>query len=185
MLEAVTITRLDDATAARLRAAPFTYDAVGATVDADDLPQAPGMHAFERSATLRRRDLDGAAADLLSWQVQARSGLRVAASETPLREGTVVLLRLGPGPLALRIPCRVVAVIDEPERKGFVYGTLPGHPESGEERFVVERRPDGVLVLTVGAFSRPATRLARAGGPAGRAFQRFMTGRYLRALDRT
>ncbi|WP_370288300.1 DUF1990 family protein [Nocardioides sp.] len=191
------VTTLDDATTARLREAPFTYEAVGALAatpapalvdDArpprtSDLPHLPGFHSFERSAQLRRRDFDGAAADLLGWKVQAGAGLRVAASESPLREGTVVLLRLGPGPLALRIPCRVVAVIDEPDRRGFVYGTLPGHPERGEERFVLERSPDGTITFHVAAFSRPATALARLGGPAGRAFQRFMTTRYLRALD--
>ena len=30
----------------------------------------------------------------------------------------------------LRAPCRVVYVIDEPDVRGFAYGTLPGHPES-------------------------------------------------------
>ncbi|SIP67631.1 hypothetical protein BN9982_740001 [Mycobacterium tuberculosis] len=39
----------------------------------------------------------------------------------------------------LRAPCRVVYVIDEPDVRGFGYGTLPGHPVSGEERR--ERRP--------------------------------------------
>jgi uncharacterized protein (UPF0548 family) len=43
--------------------------------------------------------------------------------------GTDVLAHLGP----IRVPCRVVYVLDEPERRGFAYGTLPGHPESGEE----------------------------------------------------
>jgi uncharacterized protein (UPF0548 family) len=34
----------------------------------------------------------------------------------------------------------------------------------------------------VTAFSAPASLLARAAGPAGRAIQRHITGRYLRAL---
>jgi uncharacterized protein (UPF0548 family) len=93
-------------------------------------------------------------------------------------------MRLGAGPVALRIPCRVVDVVDEPDRRGFVYGTLPGHPECGEESFVLERRPDGAIAFTVAAFSRPATLLARIGGPAARGMQRFMTGRYLAAPDR-
>ena len=44
----------------------------------------------------------------------------------------------GPG----RRPCRVVYVVDEPDRRGFAYGTLPGHPESGEELFLVRYDPD-------------------------------------------
>ncbi len=92
-------------------------------------------------------------------------------------------MTLGIGRAGLRIPCRVVAVIDEPDRQGFSYGTLPGHPECGEELFVVERQPDGTLEFVVTAFSRPASLLARAGGPATRWAQRAMTDRYLRALD--
>ncbi len=93
-------------------------------------------------------------------------------------------MRLGVGPACVSIPCRVVAVVDEARRRGFSYGTLPGHPESGEEQFVLEQRDDGRIDFTITAFSRPATLLARLAGPAGRAGQRLMTQRYLDALDR-
>ena len=39
--------------------------------------------------------------------------------------GSEVIVHLGP----VRAPCRVVYVVDEPDRRGFAYGTLPGHPE--------------------------------------------------------
>lgn len=68
-----------------------------------------------------------------------------------------------------------------PDRAGFAYGTLPGHPESGEEAFVVSRAPDGVR-FTITAFSRPATWLARLGGPVTLLGQEYFTRRYLRAL---
>lgn len=115
--------------------------------------------------------------------MQSGSGLRVGASDVPLVAGTVVLMRLGPGRASLRIPCRVVTVVDQRDRRGFAYGTLPGHPEIGEERFILERRADGSLELVITAFSRPASRLARLGGPASRLAQRWMTTRYLSALD--
>ena len=79
---------------------------------------------------------------------------------------------------------RAVDLIDQPDRKGFSYGTLPGHPEAGEERFVLDRRPDGSIQLSVGAVSRPATLAARMAGPLTRAAQAIATRRYLRALDR-
>lgn len=179
------MTALDAATADRLRSAPFTYPGVGSTADAVGAPEPPpGHRAFHHRAPLRRRDLDDAAAELLGWAMQTRSGLRVAASDDPVRPGTVAELRLGPGRLSLRIPVRVVTVIEEPDRRGFVYGTLPGHPESGEERFTVERLRDGTLVAAVAAFSRPATLLSRLGGPVTRLVQRLASARYLRALDR-
>lgn len=107
------------------------------------------------------------------------------AGEPPrVESGAVVEMRLGPPRLGVRIPCRVVQVVDEPHRGGFAYGTLPGHPETGEERFEVRRGPDGVVAFTVTAFSRPASALARAGGPLSRWVQGRMTERYLRAADR-
>ena len=63
-------------------------------------------------------------------------------------------------------------VIDEPDRRGFAYGTLRGHPESGE------------VLFTVRAFTRPGALLARATGPAGRVAQWLVAGWYLRGMRR-
>ncbi|WP_134767653.1 DUF1990 domain-containing protein [Nocardioides sp. 1609] len=163
-----------------LQAAPFTYAEVGASATG---PQA-GYHWLERTASLARRDFEEASRDLFEWRLHERSGLRVQASDSPLRQGTVVLMHLGLGPASIRIPCRVASVIAEPTRRGFAYGTLPGHPESGEESFVLDQDDSGTITLAITAFSKPASRLARLGGPLGRRVQHTMTTRYLRALDR-
>lgn len=169
---------LHPARADELRAAPLTYARSGPTTAAP-----AGFSRFSRSVALRRTDLDGAAADLLGWRVHERVGLVVRASG-PAAEGAVVEMRLGAGPVAVRIPCRVVDVVDGPDRRGFSYGTLPGHPECGEEQFLLERLPVGCLRFTVSAFSRPASPLARLGGPVTGLVQRRMTARYLAAPDR-
>lgn len=70
--------------------------------------------------------------------------------------------------------CRVVYVVDEPGRFGFAYGTLRGHAERGEERFLVERRTgaDGEEVwFDLLAFSRPGP-LARLATPLARGLQK-------------
>ena len=56
---------------------------------------------------------------------------------------------------------------------GFAYGTLPGHVESGEERFLVEwdRGDDGVW-YDILAFSRPNHILTRLGYPVVRRLQK-------------
>jgi uncharacterized protein (UPF0548 family) len=171
---------LTEVEAGSLRSAPFTY------VPVDDQGQAApsGFHTFTRTERLQRRDFDGAANDLFSWQLHERSGLRVWASDVPLRRDSVALMRLGAGRLGLRIPCRVVYVVDEPDRRGFAYGTLPGHPEAGQETFMLRRLKDGGIELTISAFSRPASPLAKLGGPIARLVQDIMTKRYLQALDR-
>jgi uncharacterized protein (UPF0548 family) len=177
----VAVSLLDSATAGALLQQPFTYAEVGQTRTAP--PR--NVHSFTRSAVLRAgTDFDTAARNLFGWQVQTRSGLRVATSALTVEPAAVVVMRLGVGPLAMRIPCRVVYVIDEPDQRGFAYGTLPGHPESGEEAFVLYREDGNRARLVITAFSRPATRLAKLGGPVTRQFQRIMTGRYLHALDR-
>lgn len=73
--------------------------------------------------------------------------------------------------------CRVVYAVDEsrgPVRRwGFAYGTLPGHAESGEERFQIEwDQTDGSVFYDILAFSRPHHLLARLGYPMTRRFQR-------------
>lgn len=77
-----------------------------------------------------------------------------------------IILRLGVGSLAVEAPVRVVYLVDEPHRKGFAYGTLPGHPESGEEAFVVELHDGGAVTFAITAFSRPPTSLAASEVPS-------------------
>ena len=107
-----------------------------------------------------------------------------APDGTPLLvAGDTVLLRIPIGPVRFTAPARVVYVVDEPNRVGFAYGTLPGHPEDGEEAFVVDRKGDGSVWITITAFSRPASRWWWAVYPALRVVQEFYTRRYLRALS--
>ena len=97
-----------------------------------------------------------------------------------MRPGDSALLKWALWPA--KIPARVVYVIDEPDRKGFAYGTLPGHPERGEESFIIERRPDESVWLTIRAFSRPSSAFFWAVSPALRMLQAIFTERYKRAL---
>lgn len=174
------VSLLDATAVAWLKEQPFTYAETGRTRG----PAPDGFHPFARSATLSPGvDFRSAARALLRWQVQARAGLVVAASVPTVEPDAVVLMRLGLGRFSIRIPCRVVYVIDEPAAQGFAYGTLPGHPESGEEAFVLRQEPDGAIRFEINAFSRPASRLAKLGGPASSRVQHLMTSRYLSTLD--
>jgi len=159
----------------------LTYDEVGAT--AGDMP--PGFHHVraERVIGHGRGDFERAVDALLAGEAQRRAGARVEMSETPLRAGTRVTMRLGVGILSFRIPCLVVWAERTATTGGFAYGTLPGHPERGEERFTVTLRPTNEVVFAIAAFSRPGRWFTRVGAPIGRAVQAWMTQRYLRALD--
>lgn len=171
--------QLDSDITARLRAAPFSYSEVGHT--AAELPS--GYTVVAETSIVTGVGFEAAAEALFGWKVQCRAGVRVAASSPRVQAGEVVMLGLGVGPVAVSAPCRVVYVVDDPLRQGFAYGTLPGHPESGEESFMLTSGADGRIAFTITAFSRAATRVARVGGPVSRVVQRRITRRYLRALD--
>ncbi|GAB3360859.1 DUF1990 family protein [Modestobacter lapidis] len=165
----------------QLADAPFTYAEVGATREG---PLPGGYDHVDRQEVVGsgRGAFDRAAAAVFRWGAQRGAGLRVLASGPASTPGTVVLMTAGLRRLGLDIPCRVVWVVDEPDRRGFGYGTLPGHPESGEESFVVSLRPDGEVSYALRAFSRRATRLARLGGPVSARVQSLALDRYVATI---
>nr|WP_231747634.1 DUF1990 domain-containing protein [Auraticoccus cholistanensis] len=142
-----------------------------------ELPVLPGWHALRQRRVLPADRWELAASTLLGWRMHLGAGVGVRTDADPLDVGTVAVLRIGP----LTAPVRVLAVERTADRVGFSYGTLPGHPEAGEEAFVLERGPQG-CTATVVALSRPASWLTRAGGPVARAAQRVAARRYLRVL---
>jgi uncharacterized protein (UPF0548 family) len=160
-----------------LAALQLTYRDVGAT--AGPLPD--GYHHVHKSAVIGRGRprFEDAAQKVMRWGMLRGAGVRVEASSEVAAVGSEVLVGLGP----LRAPCRVVYVIDETDRRGFAYGTLPGHPESGEELFSVryDAGTDEVYAEVV-AFSRHGTWWSRLGSPVTSLAQRIITSRYLTAL---
>lgn len=156
---------------------PLTYPEVGAT--ATTLPT--GYHHVQKSAVIgrgRQRFEDAAAAGM-RWGMLRGAGITVRATTEVAAVGSEVIVHLGP----VQAPCRVVYVVDEPDRRGFAYGTLPGHAESGEELFLVRYDPSTEDVFAdVTAFSRHATWWSRLASPFTSLVQNVVTTRYLRAL---
>jgi uncharacterized protein (UPF0548 family) len=160
-----------------LAALQLTYREVGAT--AGPLPD--GYHHVCKSAVIGhgRPRFDDAAINVMRWGMLRGAGVRVDATSEVATVGSEVLVGLGP----VRAPCRVVYLIEEVDRRGFAYGTLPGHPESGEELFAVRFDPaTGDVHAEVVAFSRHATWWSRLGSPVTALMQRVITSRYLTAL---
>ena len=159
----------------------FSYAEVGGT-RADTLPVGYRWVRRRQALGVGRPAFERAAAALIGWQMHRGAGLCVVASTPTAQPGAVVAMRLGLGPIGIPMACRVVYVVEESQRAGFAYGTLTGHPESGEESFVVDLDDSGAVHLTIRAFSRPANWLVRAGGPIPRAVQLLITEQYVRTL---
>src|SRR5262245_31908600 len=118
----------------------LTYPEVGATQS--DMPTdyrhvdihvrlGRGEEIFQRAATA-----------LCSFEVHRRAGLTVQSSQPNAEPGVLAALAFGRAYVYVIVPCRVVYVVNEPDRRGFAYGTLRGHPESGEEAFIINLSAD-------------------------------------------
>ncbi|MGW5386107.1 DUF1990 family protein [Nocardia sp. NPDC003963] len=162
----------------------FTYSEVGAT--RGELP--PGRHHLRvrREIARGRAEFQRLGEAVLGYRIQRGLGI-LRETQRPVAEpGADVTVVLGIGRFGLRAPCRVVYVLREPERIGFAYGTLPGHPESGEELFAVEYDPATDIVYgVITAFSSPAGWYTRLGGPLAVLAQRVAARAYLAVLRRT
>lgn len=127
--------------------------------------------------------LERIAGALLRWDLHREAGMVLAVSDARVRPGATVVDAASFGPVAVLAPCRVLSTVDEPDRRGFTYAALPGHPLAGEESFTVERDGQGVVVLRIRSRSRP---LGVAGlvPPLARAGQRLVNRRYAAAARR-
>jgi uncharacterized protein (UPF0548 family) len=152
----------------------FSYSAVGATATTP-----PDGYVVDRT---RIKLGDGetvfrsARAALEQWEQFRLGWVEAWSPETPIRSGEVVAVMGFAVGLWWLNSCRIVYVVDESgpiSRFGFAYGTLPGHVERGEERFMIEwNLEDNAVWFEILAFSRPNHFLARLGYPVVRLAQK-------------
>jgi uncharacterized protein (UPF0548 family) len=124
---------------------------------------------------------------LFAWRHFDVPWVELRGATEPAHEGQVVATLASIAGIWLLNPCRVVYTSqppDAPNVAAFAYGTLPGHVEIGEERFVVSIDPTTEAVhYEIEAFSRPASLWVRLGRPFARRMQRrfaLATGAALR-----
>jgi len=153
---------------------PFSYAAVGATART-----APAGFVVDRTRIKLGEGepvFHSARAALQRWEQFRLGWVEAWSPETPIQPGEVVAVMGWAIGLWWLNSCRIVYVVDESEpisRFGFAYGTLPGHVESGEERFLIEwDRADDSVWYDIMAFSRPNHILTRLGYPVVRRTQK-------------
>jgi uncharacterized protein (UPF0548 family) len=152
----------------------FTYHDVGATagvspagfsIDHTRVQLGVGGAVFQRG----KRALD-------RWEHFSLGWIEAWPADAPIHRGEVVaVVARAFGQWSVNAS-RIVYVVDQtgPTRRyGFAYGTLPGHVESGEERFIIEwDQATGTVWYDILAFSRPRHVLARIGYPLVRRLQK-------------
>ena len=148
----------------------FTYPDTGATaaivpasyvVDHTRLRLGTGEEVFRRAKI-----------GFQGWKQFDLGWLRAYPADTPIRlEEAVAVVAHKYGLWSLNA-ARIVYVVDEPRKFGFAYGTLPGHVERGEERFLIERTDDDTVWYDILAFSQPRHLLTKIGYPLVRRLQK-------------
>jgi uncharacterized protein (UPF0548 family) len=124
---------------------------------------------------------------VLSWEIKTRSGFAV---EPPLvagrsaRQGERYWLVARVGAIRVREPVEIVATISTHDRVALAYGTLNGHPVSGEEAFIVHRDDNGDVSLTLRSLTRAGRGRWRALFPLILIAQRVYRRRYQHAFRR-
>jgi len=142
----------------------FSYPAVGATAM---VPPSLGFNVDHARVLLGKgeRVFTAARMALERWDHFRLDWVEAAYPETSIRVGGVVAVVGRSFGIWCLNACRIVYVVDEDgpvKRFGFAYGTLPGHIEIGEERFLIEwDRQDDSVTYDILAFSRPHGVLAR------------------------
>jgi uncharacterized protein (UPF0548 family) len=160
---------------ARQAGASWSYDDLQATRDGSP-PRRKGWITDRHRVQLGagQAAFEAAAEAIRTWRMFPPEMTRVYWPTLEATPGTVVAVRYFARPFRVWMvfPARVVYTIDDevesergPARRfGFAYGTLPDHPERGEERFLVEwNRADDQVEYELLAYSRPAHWLARLG----------------------
>jgi uncharacterized protein (UPF0548 family) len=171
---------MSDGPIARLADLGLTYREVGAT--GTTLPD--GYRHIGRDVVVGRgaESFHAASRCLVSFDMHRGAGFAVEASADRAATGVDVLLSTGPSWARIEAPCRVIHAVEQPDRHGFTYGTLTGHPMRGEESFSVLLDDDERVRFVLIAFSAPSSLFAKLGGPLGRVVQDRIIDRYARTL---
>jgi uncharacterized protein (UPF0548 family) len=157
-----------------MQGAAANYEHQGAT--AGEMPA--GWRHDEQRAYLGRGDAcwQAAKGGLRSWRQFDLGWVRSHDDRVPLEQGALFgFVSRQVGVWAVNV-CRIVFVVDEPDRFGFAYGTVGSHVVRGEELFLLER--DTVtdeVTFTIRKFSLPAHWLVRLAGPIATSIQRAFT----------
>jgi len=173
------------------RELPFTYAAVGATLESSVVPIPSGYNVDRTRRKLGDGDAVFAAAKqaIRAWRHFELGWVSVFRTDVPIEKDQVAIVVARGLGLWSAHAARIVYTVDEPRMFGFAYGTLPGHAEQGEERFLVEQLADGSVWYDIIAFSRPRQLPAKLAYPLVRRLQkrfgRDSAAAMVRAVERT
>lgn len=158
----------------------FNYPGVGTTAPGGTTPDGFTVDHTRVQIGRGAKVFDRGRAALEKWSQFQLGWVEAFPNDTPLRTGNSVIVLARAFGLWWVNAARIVYTMDESAtgssqtaRFGFAYGTLPGHVERGEERFLIEwdQKSDQVW-FDILAFSQPRHFLTRIGRRQTRTMQK-------------
>ena len=110
---------------AKAKAADLSYPEASATRDSP-LPAGYRLDRYERQLSSDETVFERAVEALRGWKAHVGAGVEIVPIDARVTVGATVLLLIKTVGFWAAAPCRVVYVVDEPNRFSFAYGTLPG-----------------------------------------------------------
>lgn len=146
---------------------PFSYPEVGAT--AGDFPPQYDSDCLRILLGRGEHSYHRAVENLKRWRQFETGWTHIYPENASIQPGQIVgVLAKVLGTWSLNT-CRVIQMFDDNgnlKRFGFNYGTLPGHAETGEERFIIEwDQATDEVVYEIAAFFRPSHWIVKTGWP--------------------
>lgn len=152
------------------RSKPHTYQNIGAT-------QEKHQKGFDNDTSvvyLGKGEIvwTNAKKALIEWKQFPSPWTKIFPVLTPIKKGETVAVLFKIFNIWWINSARIVYTIDNENKFGFAYGTLPGHLEKGEECFWIEKDESGSVYYHIKAFSKPAYWFVWLAYPLARIFQR-------------
>ena len=149
----------------------FSYEGAGLTA----MGQAPKGYYDDRNDCLLGEGeacWQAACTALQAWQHFPQPWTEIYNPAIPFEEGAEVLVLFHLFGTTVLNGARIVYTINEENRFGYAYGTLPTHLEKGEELFMIERMLDGKVYYRLRSFSLPGHWWMYLGLPIVRYYQK-------------
>jgi len=151
---------------------PLSYDDVGSTLT-ESMPEGWLVNHHEVVLGMGDRVWSAAKASIDAFAMFDIDWVDLVPSTATMTEGEVLATMARICGIWTVNPCRIISVVDEPNRYGFAYGTLIDHAMAGEERFVALRDAEtGEVRFDITSFSRPKDWVATLTLPMVRSIQR-------------
>lgn len=154
--------------------AAFSYAEIGATdgilptdydIDHNRIKLGEGFEVFEKAVK-----------SLKNWKMFETGWTQICPKTSPIEKNEIVAVLVNHFGFWSLNATKIVYLLEEKgeiEKRGFAYGTLAEHGESGEERFSIEyHRKDESVWYDLLAFSKPNYFLAKIGYPVSRYLQK-------------